>query len=81
LIRDIVKAEEQWAKFPLETASVEEIRAQIKKNGENFIDIHFPPQDSSVFNASLGQAFDRVIHWRRPRDFMLGDSRADKITP
>jgi calpain-15 len=27
-----------------------------------------------VFKESLGQSFDKVIHWRRPQDFMIIDN-------
>lgn len=81
LEQDISKAQEQWKQFPLEIASQDAIKAQIKKNGENFIDTTFLPHDNSVFDAANGQAFDRVIHWRRPRDFMLVDPRKELLEP
>jgi len=34
-----------------------------------------------VFNPCNGQAFDRVIHWRRPRDFMVADPKQGLLEP
>lgn len=78
---DRTKAKEQWNKFPLEVSTIDEIKAQIKKNGENFVDVHFLPDDSAVFRQKNGEAFDRIIHWRRPRDFMLVDPRKGQLEP
>jgi calpain-15 len=39
----------------------------------NFIDTDFAPNDNSIQHTSKGQAFDRVIQWRRPKEFMEVD--------
>jgi hypothetical protein len=32
----------------------------------NFIDIDFPPTDTSIFKELEGSAPDILVHWRRP---------------
>lgn len=70
LKEDIEKAKEDWGNFPLRVASHDQILSHIKKTGSNFIDITFPPTDKAICDPSKGQLFDRVVHWRRPREFM-----------
>jgi hypothetical protein len=53
----------------------------IKKTGTNFIDVDFPPVDRSVFDPSKGQPFDRMVHWRRPREFMIPDPSKGLLDP
>ena len=47
-----------------------------------FIDIDFPPNDDTIVNPRYGEnmkdIFDYVIHWRRPKDFCLGESINDE---
>ncbi len=45
----------------------------MKTSGSSYIDIEFTPEDRSIFDPSKGQGFDRKVHWRRPRDFMVAD--------
>ena len=47
----------------------------------NFIDIDFPPTDASVHDPKKGKAFDRIVHWRRPRDFMIPDVQKGLLEP
>jgi hypothetical protein len=47
--------------------------SKIKKNGTNFIDVDFKPLDRSIFDPKKGQGFDRKVHYRRPKDFMIPD--------
>lgn len=70
---DYIVAQQQWKKFPLRVCTQQQLLAQIRKNGNNFIDIDFPPIEKSIQDPSKGQSFDRMPHWRRPRDFMLPD--------
>jgi hypothetical protein len=51
----------------------------IKKHGTNFIDIDFPPNQNAV--SSKGEAFDRIVHWRRPREFMEADAAKGLMEP
>ena len=81
LQRDINKAVQDWDMFPLKVADDEKILTQIRKNGTNFIDIDFLPTDSSINDPSQGQAFDRLVQWRRPRDFMVADPSKGVFDP
>ena len=53
----------------------------IKKAGTNFVDISFLPLDKSIFDPSKGQPFDRIVHWRRPREFMIPDPSKGLFEP
>jgi hypothetical protein len=57
----------------LKVSPQEEILAKLKTTGTNFIDVDFTPEDRSIFDPSKGQGFDRKVHWRRPRDFMVAN--------
>jgi hypothetical protein len=35
----------------------------------------------SVFSPSKGLAFDRIVHWRRPKDFMEYDPSKGLLDP
>ena len=69
----------------LKDNSFEELKAEaviqiIQKLGlNNFIDLSFPPQMSSIYNASLMAAYPLKceVHWRRVQDF-LGKGRLMK---
>ena len=81
LERDVAKAKEDWHNFPLRVCTDEMIRSKIRTTGTNFIDFDFPPCDKSIFDPSRGQAFDRLVHWRRPRDFMIADPKKGLFEP
>ena len=78
---DIDHATRSWKNFPLRTATHDEIKAHIRQTGTNFIDVEFPPVDSSVQDPRQGHSFDRLLHWRRPREFMLPDPRKGLFEP
>jgi len=39
----------------------------------NFVDIEFPPVESSIYPPSEGKPFNFPIVWKRPKDFMVID--------
>lgn len=83
--QDVKKISEEMMKIPFEVMTQEELKKVLKKKGfDNFIDAHFPPSDISVYNP-LKQAYPykKIIHWRRPKDFMSGTPKvfADDIDP
>lgn len=55
--------------------------SHIKTTGTNFIDIDFPPLEKSVCDPKKGQTFDRLAHWRRPREFMIPDPTKGLFEP
>ncbi len=81
LDQDIEVARQNWTKFPHIVSSHESYMKHIRTTGNNYIDINFPPIDRSIQDPSKGQAFDRVVHWRRPRDFMLPDPSKGLFEP
>ena len=81
LDQDISKAQENWGKFPIKIALHEHFMKQIRTTGSNYIDIAFPPHDRSILDPAKGQPFDRIVHWRRPRDFMMPDPSKGLFEP
>lgn len=57
----------------MKVASHDQILQHIRKSGTNFIDVDFMPEEKSIQDPSKGQPFDRLVHWRRSREFMLPD--------
>jgi len=54
LDQDVKQAHEHWKTFPTRIATHDQYKAQIKKNGTNFIDIDFPPVERSVQDPRKG---------------------------
>jgi hypothetical protein len=82
---EIKKQEEIFRKYyenlPLEIMSKDEIEKEL--GGKiNFIDIDYLPNDDAIVNPRYGEnmkdIFDYVIHWRRPKDFCLGENLNDE---
>ena len=57
------------------------IRQKLKENKTNFIDIEFPPVESSIYPASESQPFGQPIVWKRPKDFMVVDESQGLNSP
>ena len=57
------------------------IRQKLKENKTNFIDIEFPPVDSSIYPPSESQPFGQPIVWKRPKDFMIVDESQGLSAP
>ena len=54
----------------------------ILKNNEikDFIDVEFPPNDTSIFSENIDKSvLETIIHWRRPKDFMELGSLEDSL--
>lgn len=81
LEKEMREAEVNWGNFPLRIASQDLIKQHIKKTGTNFVDISYLPVDRSIFDPAKGQPFDRLVHWRRPRDFMQADATKGLLEP
>ena len=63
---------------------VEDVEDKLREWSKNFIDLEFPPNDSSVFDLSASskdRPFDVYVHWRRPVDFMKADIQLGLIEP
>ena len=47
-----------------------------------FLDVEFPPNDTSLYGSSAKADKSRLITWRRPHEFMTGDIQLfDTIEP
>lgn len=69
---EISKIQEEVEKMPFEVMEVKDISKKLKSLGfDHFIDSHFPPKDISIYNPLTHQyPYKKVVHWRRPKDFM-----------
>ncbi|CAI2382511.1 unnamed protein product [Moneuplotes crassus] len=65
-------SEKYFKKIPYEVLTQQQIADEMAKLGqENFIDPHFPPRDTSLYNVVEDQyPFNFIVHWRRPHEFM-----------
>jgi hypothetical protein len=54
---------------------LDEIRKILKEANTNFIDIEFPPVESSIYSPSESTKpfANKNIVWKRPKDFMMAD--------
>lgn len=70
--------------MPYDILPLDEIRLILKESGlTNFIDIEFPPVESSIYNTREGLkpfAKERIV-WKRPKDFMLVDEDQGLLPP
>lgn len=57
------------------------IRKKLKEANVNFLDIEFPPVESSIYPPSEGQPFQEPIVWKRPKDFMIIDESQGLFKP
>jgi hypothetical protein len=73
-IPSLIKYSQQvFEKFPYDIMPLDAIRKVLKEHKVNFLDIEFPPVDSSIFPPSEGQPFNQPIVWKRPKEFMIID--------
>ena len=70
----LAKAREVFGKVPYDILPLEEVR-RILRNSEltSFIDIEFPPVESSIYNSQdcIKPFSKERIVWKRPMDFMI----------
>ena len=73
-----------FGKVPYDILPLDEIRLILRDSGlPNFIDIEFPPVESSIYNTRDGLkpfAKERIV-WKRPKDFMLVDEDQGLLPP
>lgn len=70
--KKIEESERIFKKIPYEVLSHDEIVEKMQENGvANFIDPHFPPRDTSLYNVVKDKyPYDFAVQWRRPHEFM-----------
>ena len=79
----ISKAKKVFEFVPTDIITLDEIRIKMREvEMSNFLDIEFPPTDSSIYSPNeLEKPFDQqIIVWKRPKDFMLVD-KAKNLAP
>jgi len=74
-------AEKHLCNYPYDIMSTEALENQLKLADITFVDIDFPPIDSSIYNKSNDTPFDVVIHWRKPEEFMTVDYHQGLLEP
>lgn len=69
--------------LPFEKIPLPALQARLMngKNDKQFIDLSFLPRRASVYDPSVDNPFDIVIHWRRPNEFMITDYKLDLHQP
>lgn len=60
----IENSKKSLSNFPYELASKDAMDQKLRTLNQNFIDIDFPPNDSSLYDPNLDSPFDTLIHWR-----------------
>ena len=65
--------------LPFEKLPLPVLKAKLLngKKDMKFIDLSFLPRKTSVFDPTIDNPFDIVIHWRRPSEFMIMDYKND----
>jgi hypothetical protein len=70
-----------FEKFPYDIMPLDAIRQKLRENNINFIDIEFPPVESSIHPPSETQPFGQPVVWKRPKDFMVVDESKGLTAP
>jgi calpain-15 len=72
-------------KIPFEVMDLQELREEVKEKGfDHFTDPLFPPNDTSIYSSvKQDYPYKKIVHWRRPKDFMKGTPKvfSDSIDP
>jgi calpain-15 len=70
--RKVEESENAFKKIPYEVLPFNDIIANMALFGQsNFIDPHFPPRNTSIYNVvEDSYPFEFEVHWRRPHEFM-----------
>jgi hypothetical protein len=67
--------------MPYDISPLDPVRALIKKDRVNFVDIEFIPADHSICDATQGKPFKENIVWKRPKEFMQVDPARGMMNP
>jgi hypothetical protein len=72
LKEDVQTMEKEMLKIPFEVMSEDDLKDKINELGfDHFVDAHFPPRDISIYNKAFNKyPYKKIIHWRRPHEFM-----------
>jgi calpain-15 len=73
LMQKYEKAKTILSKIPVSLSTLIELENQIATQKIDFIDIEFPPLDSSIYKEMNKEAFSQLLHWRRPHEFLRVD--------
>lgn len=67
-----VTCERKLGSFPVNLMAIDQIEQVL--DGNPFVDLDFPPENSTIFEFPNQDLFDIVPHWRRPRDFLKNEN-------
>lgn len=57
------------------------IRMKLMEVNWNFVDIEFPPVESSLYPSSEASPIKQKVVWKRPKDFMVVDKKKGLNAP
>ena len=69
------KAQRYLSKIPIGLCALNEIEQILMSHEMHYIDINFPPKNSSIYKELDQEPYDQLVHWRRPYDFYHFESQ------
>jgi calpain-15 len=69
------KANRHLAKIPISLCALNEIEQVLMSHDMHYIDIHFPPRNSTIYKELEQEPYEQLVHWRRPYDFFHFESQ------
>jgi hypothetical protein len=67
----IEAARKVFGQFSFSMMTIEQCFRKLRDlNAQNFVDLEFEPGESSVFDQTVDNPLDVVVHWRRPQEFL-----------
>ena len=75
------RARKVFEMFPYDILPLDTVRAKLREHKMNFIDIEFPPVDSSIYapHEPDNPFAETTIVWKRPHEFMEVDPSKDEL--
>mmetsp|Transcript_10338 Transcript_10338/g.10351 ORF Transcript_10338/g.10351 Transcript_10338/m.10351 type:complete len:303 (+) Transcript_10338:235-1143(+) len=77
----IRRSKEVFEFFPYDIMPLDNIRQKLREHNMNFVDIEFPPVESSIYPPSEGKPYNFPIVWKRPQEFMVVDQSKGLLPP
>ena len=73
LLNKYEKARSILSKIPVSLCTLVDLETTISNHKIEFVDIEFPPLDSSIYKEINKESFSQLLHWRRPSEFLRID--------
>lgn len=78
----IEAARKVFGQFSFSMMSIEQCFRKLRDlNAQNFVDLDFEPGESSVFDQTVDNPLDVVVHWRRPLEFLTVNFQEGLLEP